>query len=304
MVLATRRQRLLFRMSKWMVGLVLLGGTGGYTGISLFTADVLTRPKNHPVKLDPRQVSENATPWSVRTADGLTLRGWYCPTEKRRHLIVLVHGMGESWTEMAPLGRDLHALDYDVLLFDFRGHGHSDRARVSMGRRERADIRAVQAWAHSEGFTPDRIGWLGYSMGASTLLMEAANNPDIQAAVIDSPYGNLPELLRTQLHKHSHLPKWFNPGILAAARLAYGVRTDDLLPIRSARHWGNRPLLLIHGESDSIVPVSQARRLAAAAGPSCEAVTIPGVGHVRAYREDPEHYIAAVNSFFNSHLTP
>lgn len=301
---AARRQRLLFRMTKWMVGFALLGSSAGYTGISLFTADVLTRPKNHPVKLDPKRVSENATPWSVRTRDGLTLRGWYCPTDKHRHLIVLVHGMGNTWTEMASLGRDLHALDYDVLLFDFRGHGHSDAARLSMGRRERADIRAVQSWAYSEGFTPDRIGWLGYSMGGSTLLMEAASNPYIQVAVIDSPYGNLPELLRTQLSKHTHLPRWFNPGVLAAARLAYGVRTDDLMPIRSARRWGNRPMLLIHGESDSIVPVSQARRLAAAAGPSCQALTIPGGEHVHAYRDDPENYIAAVNSFFNTHLTP
>src|SRR5262249_2399016 len=152
-------------------------------------------------------------------------------------------------------------------------------------------IRAVQGWAYRQGFTADRIGWLGYSMGASTVLMEAASNPAIQVAVIDSPYGNLPELLRTQLTKHSHLPSWFNPGILAAARLACGVRTDDLIPIRSATRWGQRPLLLIHGEGDTIVPVSQARRLAAAAGPTCRAVTLPGVEHVRAYDYDPERYV-------------
>jgi pimeloyl-ACP methyl ester carboxylesterase len=212
--------------------------------------------------------------------------------------------MWGTWAEMAPLGHDLHTLDYDVLLFDLRGHGQSDPARLTMGRRERADIRAVQSWALEQGFTPDRIGWLGYSMGASTVLMEAANNPDIQVAVIDSPFGSLPEVLRTQLSKHSHLPRWFNPGVLAAARVAYGVRTDDLIPIRSARRWGSRPLLLIHGEADSVVPVSQARRLAAAAGPTCVALTIPGVEHVHAYRDDPQQYVAAVNFFFTKNLTP
>ncbi len=83
--------------------------------------------------------------------------------------------------------------------------------------------------------------------------MEAAQNPNIQVVVIDSPYGSLPDVLRTQLPSHSHLPSWFNPGILTAARLAFGVRTDDLVPIRSAKRWGSRPLLLIHGEADSIV---------------------------------------------------
>ena len=52
------------------------------------------------------------------------------------------------------------------------------------------------------------------------------------------------------------------------------------MPIKAARSWGNRPLLLIHGESDSIVPVSQAFQLASAAGASCLTMTLPGVEHV------------------------
>ncbi|MDR3635507.1 MAG: alpha/beta fold hydrolase [Isosphaeraceae bacterium] len=285
-----------------LVGLVLV--VAAYLAISLLTADQLTRAKNRRSYLDPRLVGPNATPWSRRTADGLTLRGWYYPTSERRHLIVLVHGMGGSWPEMAGLGRDLVRRTYDVLLFDLRGHGQSDPSRLSMGRRERVDIRAVQTWAYEQGYTANRIGWLGQSMGASTLLMEAARNPDIQVAVLDSPYGNLPELLRTELPKHSHLPSWFNPGIQMAAHFAYGVRTDDIMPIRDARRWGRRPLLLIHGEADSIVPVSQALQLARAAGPSCRAVTLPGVEHVQAYDVDPESYVAGVDSFFSENLSP
>ncbi len=281
---------------------LLLGA--GYVGVSLFTAERLTRPTNYPLTIDPRRLSSDAQPWSARTSDGVTLRGWYLPTSERRRLIVLVHGMWSSWLEMAALGRDLHHGDYDVLLFDLRGHGQSDPSRLSLGRRERADIRAVMSWARAEGFTQDRIGWLGYSMGASTLLLEAAQNPDIQVVVMDSPYGNLPELLKKQLSKHSHLPGWFNPGILTAARWVYGVRTDDLVPIQAARSWGHRPLLLIHGESDSIVPVSQAYQLADAVGSSCLTLTLPGVDHVQAYQTDPQGYVTLIEDFFQDHLSP
>jgi pimeloyl-ACP methyl ester carboxylesterase len=299
-----RPPRRVRRLARWLAWSTPLSLMSAYLGISLLSAEILTRPSNHPPRLDPKAVSIDAQSWSARTRDGLTLRGWYYPTEKRRHLIVLIHGMGGAWPEMAALGRDLHQHEYDVLLFDLRGHGASDPSRLFMGRRERGDLRAVLSWAYAQGFTNDRIGWLGYSMGASTLLMEAAQNPNIQVAVIDSPYGSLPELLNTQLPKHSHLPSWFNPGILTAARFAFGVRTDDLIPIRSAKRWGPRPLMLIHGEADSIVPVSQARRLASAAGPSCQAVTLPGVEHVQAYDFDPERYVTAVNTFFSQHLTP
>jgi pimeloyl-ACP methyl ester carboxylesterase len=292
------------RIGLWILAasLALVGVI--YVAVSLLTADRLTRPTNHPLKFDPLRLSEQAQAWSAQTDDGITLRGWYLPTEKRRHLVVLVHGMWSSWLEMASLGRDLNRRQFDVLLFDLRGHGQSDPSRLYLGRRERADIRAVMAWAKDEGFSHDRIGWLGYSMGGSTLLMEAARNQGIQVAVIDSPYGDLPRLLEAQLSKYSGLPTWFNPGILMAARLIYGVRTDDLMPIRFARYWGERPLLLIHGESDTTVPLSQALELAHTLGSSCLTLTLPGVDHVQAYEADPAAYVQTVGSFFDDHLSP
>ena len=296
------------RSRKWLSALLitaLLGSLGSiYGAVSWFTADRLTRPTNHPLQIDPLKLSADARAWTAQTSDGITLRGWFLTTEKPRHLIVLVHGMWSSWLEMASLGRDLHRGGFDVLLFDLRGHGQSDPSRLYLGSRERADIRAVMSWALDEGFATDRIGWLGYSMGGSTILMEAARNPAIQVAVIDSPYGDLPAVLQTQLSKHSGLPGWFNPGILLAARFVYGVRTDNLVPIRFARAWGGRPLLLIHGESDTLVPVSQAHELAGAVGASCLTMTLPGVDHVQAYESDPEAYIRVVGSFFHDHLSP
>lgn len=296
-----------FRVIVWLVALIpgLLGTA--YCGISLVSAEVLTRSHLPPpprfMRIDPHEVGPNPTAWSTRTTDGLTLRGWYYPTEGRRRLIVLVHGLRGSWYEMAGIGRGLRRRGYDVLMFDFRGHGRSDRSRITMGRRERNDLRAALAWAKWQGFSPDRIGWIGFSMGASTVLMEGAENPDIRAAVLDSPFGNLPEVLDDQLARHSNLPRYFNPGILTAAHFVFGVRTDDLIPIRSARRWSDRPLFLIHGEDDSIVPVHQARQLVRAAGPNCQVALLSGVEHVQAYRSDPDGYVAAVDDFFQSHLS-
>ncbi len=280
----------------------MLLATLGYAVVSLLVADVLTRANNRPNTTNPYEVGADVLSWSARTVDGLTLRGWYCPTPKKRRLIVLVHGMGGSRDEMAGIAHDLHAEGYDVLLFDLRGHGASDRSRLYMGARERVDLRAVLEWANRQGYSSDRVGWLGYSMGASTLLMEAAQNAKITAVVLDSPFGNLPELLDRQLTRAQPPPKWFNPGILAAARIVYGVRTDNLIPIRSALQWGPRPMLLIHGEADSIVPVYQARQIARVVGPSCQSYFLPGVEHVGAYNRQRSRYIAAVNRFFDRNL--
>ena len=61
---------------------------------------------------------------------------------------------------------------------------------------------------------------------------------------------------------------------------------------------------MIHGESDTLVPVSQAYELASAVGASCLTMTLPGVDHVQAYDSDPEAYIRVVGSFFHDHLSP
>src|SRR6516165_3217776 len=70
-----------------------------YVGVSVVTAERLTRPTNRPIGIDPRGISADVRAWSTRTDDGLTLRGWYLPTGKKRHLIVLVNGMWSSWLE-------------------------------------------------------------------------------------------------------------------------------------------------------------------------------------------------------------
>ncbi len=296
------RSPLLSRLVRRLMLALSVLTPGSYLGISLVSAHILTQPSNHANRLDPEAVSPDAQPWRTRTSDGVTLRGWYYPTDAQRRLIVCVHGMHGTWNDLAGIGRDLHRRGYDVLLFDLRGHGQSAPARLTMGRLEREDLRAVLAWAKSQGYSTDRVGWIGQSMGAATLLMEGARNREIGPVVLDSPFANLPELLDVQLSEHSGLPKVFNPGILFAAHHAFGVRTDDLIPLRLADRWDDRPVLLIHGEADSLVPVHQARQLARDIGPSCQAIFLPGVDHVNAYYDYRAIYVTAVDRFFDEHL--
>lgn len=294
------RRRSYFRWIGFSLG---LASVLGYLAVSVFSASVLTRSSSPgPPGASPASSPTGARPWSLTTEDGVTIRGSWLPNPDSDRLLILIHGMRESSSSFLDLADRLHHRGYNVLSFDLRGHGRSDPHRLTMGRLERRDLRAALKWAEAEGFAPDRIGWLGRSMGAAMLVMEGVDNPDIRVAVLDSPYGNLPILLDQQLTLHSHLPRLFNPGIILAAHQVYGVRTDDLIPIELARRWGDRPMLLIHGDQDAIVPVDQARSLAKSVGPACETVILEGVGHVKAYQNDPEGYAERVATFFDRHL--
>ncbi len=156
---AARRFRLRSRTCAILAVIVVLMLFVGYAGISILSAHVLTRSLNQSIALDPSLVGPHPQHWEARTADEITLRGWYFPTREHRRLVVCVHGMTEDWTAMAGLGHDLRRLGYDVLLFDLRGHGSSDPARLTMGRRETADLRRAGLGAPAGVHTrPYRLG--------------------------------------------------------------------------------------------------------------------------------------------------
>ena len=57
------------------------------------------------------------------------------------------------------------------------------------------------------------------------------------------------------------------------------------------------PLLLIHGDADTTVPIADGRRLAAAAGPTAEHWVVPGADHSQAHATATADYEARVTSF-------
>ena len=63
-------------------------------------------------------------------------------------------------------------------------------------------------------------------------------------------------------------------------------------------------LLVLHGEADRIIPVSQARELFEAAGEPKELVTFPGADHCGGYFADRPAYIALVEDFLRRALPP
>src|SRR5688500_2522212 len=126
-MLASPRRRLALVLAALLV-------PASYTAISVYVAHVLTRPKNQIWGDRAARFGPEARAWSTRTDDGLTLRGWHLRHESPRDLIVLVHGLWQSLDAMADQGRGLYLRGHDVLLFDLRGHGRSDRDRLSMGR--------------------------------------------------------------------------------------------------------------------------------------------------------------------------
>ncbi len=214
-------------------------------------------------------------------------------------MLILVHGKNASRSFSLEYARPLWEHGYSLLLFDMRGHGQSDGEHYTYGQSEQYDLVGAANFVKAKGFGPGRIGVIGWSMGGATALMGMSVTPDIRAGVMDSSYGDFPRLAYDRLG----ILSFFYPGMVLAGKLVLGVAFDQPRPEVAIQNLGGRHVVLIQGEDDVTVPVSEFYALRKAGGAAvADSWLLPGVGHVEAYIRFPVEYMQRVFNFFDREL--
>lgn len=184
----------------------------------------------------------------LTTADGVKLAAWYVPVyEPAAASILLCHGLLDSKWSMLRLVPWLHEAGYNVLLFDFRGHGMSEKRPTSLGRDEVADVQAALDWLEEQG-AADYVGGLGMSLGAAALVNTASQDDRLDALVLDSLFAEWADVDYARDYRLP--PEWLVPDV---------VNPVDLMPEIHV------PVLIIHGTADILTHVDHAERLFGAA---------------------------------------
>lgn len=297
------------RRSPWRavaVALVLLVIV--VVGISLFVGWSLTHPPRRPVSGSPADYGLAYEAVAFPASDGVMLRGWYVPADDSSRTIIFAHGYrGNRLTEVVPaleLARSLVDTGFNVLMFDFRNAGESDGHVTTLGYHEVKDIHGALAWLKAERPSQaQHVGLMGFSMGAATSLLAAAQEPALEAVIADSPFSDLRSYLTENMPVWTGLPNVpFTWMILTLVPPLIGVDLDMVSPMAAMPRL-TQPVLLIHAIGDSVIPASESERLAAAGRPGAvELWVAPGIGHVGARQADPAVYDARVIAFFREAL--
>jgi fermentation-respiration switch protein FrsA (DUF1100 family) len=239
--------------------------------------------------------------------DRVQLSGWLIPAPSPADkLVIEAHGYQQNRAADAPalpVANALHKSGYSVLMFDFRAEGKSHGSEVTVGLFEQRDLLGAITYAQKLGYR--HIGVIGYSMGGSTALEVAAADPAIEAIVADSPFANLYRYLQRHMSEWTHLPNWpFTPEILFELRLFNHIDAHRVDPEQDMTGFRQRPVLLIAGTADHIVPMSNSEALYKALrhDKSAHLWLVPGAKHVGAYTADPEQYLSRVIRFFGKSL--
>jgi fermentation-respiration switch protein FrsA (DUF1100 family) len=253
----------------------------------------------HPRRLEPPSgalLRQNGIPYQkieLLTSDGVRLAAWYTPPQNGA-LILVAHGYGDRRSE------DFYSLfashGYGVLAWDSRGHGASGGELVTLGYNEVLDVEAALAYALAQPEVEHIGGW-GGSMGAVTMIRAAAQHPEIEALVADSPFVTLEDELDLRVPY-----PLLNPLIRAFAEWETGLRLDLVHPLDDISLISPRPVFLIQGMADTMVPLDSAERLYAAAGEPREIWTEPDAPHLNMYSYYRARYTKRVIKFFDMYL--
>lgn len=279
----------------------------------------LTTNRASGVAQTPRDEGINAEQMRFPSKhDRIPIAGWHLRSSGTR-VIVLIHGIdSHGWHGSQPdLAKAYVAAGFNVLSLDLRGHGHSGGDRLGLGWHERDDVRAAVDALVSRGFKPGAIGIHGLSYGAATALLATAAIPEIGSVIADSSFSDVSDLMVVQIASRTGLPAWFTgllvPGIETLSEWLYGLDLKIIAPVRALAPIAPRPVLFIHGNRDTVIPVTHARRLKfASSGPADELWVLDGFAHTegirmgkRQERASPmrERYLAKVTGFFDRTLT-
>lgn len=252
----------------------------------------------HPMRVVPSGdwLRENNIPFQeieLTAADGVKLAAWYTPP-KNGTVILLAHGYSGHRPE------DIHAMfaqnGYGVLAWDFRAHGASGGEISTLGYFEQLDVEAALDFALAQ---PDvkHVGAWGGSMGAATVILAAADHPQIEAVISDSAFPTLEEIMKLNTPV-----KIMQPAIIFFDDWFSGAEVDQVSPVNEIGRISPRPVFIIDGWDGAAIAMNSPYRLFDAAGEPKQLWAEDGVPHLGTYGHDPQEYKKRVIEFLDQYL--
>lgn len=263
---------------------------------------------------------------TFRSFDNLNLCGMFLAGRhegRPRGMIIFFHEYLSDMYSCARYCRPLLEAGYDVFSFDFRGHGDSSAepgyvVRQWVTEAEVNDalgaLAYVEDWLREQG-RPVEVGLFGISRGGAAAIIAGANNQAVKAIITDGAFSTdtiIEHFMRRWAYifakvrfvYENHPPqfwrflRWL---LFCECKRKLGCTFPSVLKTLK-RLQRKIPILFIHGERDSYIPVEQSQLLCEAAPGPKSLWVVPKAKHNQCVVVCPEYYAKRTVSFFNEYL--
>jgi pimeloyl-ACP methyl ester carboxylesterase len=203
-------------------------------------------------------------------AEGATLRGWsYEGSNPAMPTVLYFGGNAARLIDEEPSLRAIAARGPGVIAFDYRGYGFSTGQADVMTMRRDA-LKLFEATATRVG-GPGRVIVFGFSLG-TVMAAYVASQRRVGGVALVASIADATE----EIPAYAKASGMSFPGVTLVATADATEAFGEAALIAQS----NAPLLVVHGELDSTVPVAQGREVYAASKVTAKRlVVIPGVGH-------------------------
>lgn len=216
---------------------------------------------------------------------------------------IVVHGYKDCAVKFLYLGRMYHRdLKYNILMPDLHAHGLSDGDEIQMGWKDRTDVikwTEVAERMFRDSTRESRMVIHGVSMGAATTMCVSGEElPDyVSSFVEDCGYTSVWDEFKVQLKEQFGLPAFPLMTVTSAlCDMKYGWTFGEASPLRQVAKC-RRPMLFIHGETDTFVPLWMVYPLYKAKHGYKEMWITRGTEHAMSFHDYPDEYKERVSTF-------
>ena len=242
----SRPKKVLRSVGRWCLFLVLFYGV-----IVFFTSWFENRLVFIPTRADEDWIEPTSPGFEdvwITSDDGTRIHAWYLPhPDPNAGTLLYSHGNGGNISYRGPILKLLQQhLGRSILAYDYPGYGKSEGRSTEAGCYAAGD--AAYRWLTVDrGFPAGKVVLFGESLGGGVAI-DLATRHDHEALVIAYTFTTLPAAAK------------FHYPFLPCETLMVN-RFDNLAKIGQCR----RPVFLMHGTADVVVPFSQGEMLFAAA---------------------------------------
>ncbi|WP_461865528.1 alpha/beta hydrolase [Thermococcus sp.] len=193
----------------------------------------------------------------IRTKDGLRLHAWWIDQGNEKTIIPLHGYTASKWEEiyMKPTLEILLKGGYNVLVFDFRAHGKSEGKYTTIGDKELIDVLSAVDWIReNKSAKAQKIGLIGFSMGAIVTIRALAEDERICCGIADSPPIYMDRTGARGLKYFAKLPIWLYSIVKP---ITLWISRGKIINIIEYANKIKKPLLLIAGKKDPLVMIKE-----------------------------------------------
>lgn len=220
------------------------------------------------------------------------------PLKNAKGIAILAHGFGQNRYVLIPQAELFRKKGWSLIMFDQRHFGASKAKNGTFSVKEADDLIALAKWAKERFGEDTKIITLGVSMGAMTVMNAIGRTDLFDAAIEDcgpSRLEKIGDLLYRVVFGKSN--PYFIPVLRDTAK-KYGLELDKISPVDSVAV-SDTPLLAIHSEGDSTVPVQCVYEIKDAMKNEKSRIEVFG-NYEHAFSIcDKEHYRKTVETFLN-----